>query len=214
MINYNSKLMSKVTGASIRQIDYWDRTGLVKPSVQIAVGKGIPRLYSFTDIVQMKTVVVLRGQGISLQKIRKCIAYLKAHLPEIEAPLPELKLVTDGERIFVLTDDPKVVMDTLKRGQLILSFSIGKLVQEIRVAVEKLTMKQTETVQMGDFAYQVVIETDPEDGGYVVECPAIAGCASQGETREEALEMIKDAIIACLEVIEERKGKTVAMGTE
>jgi predicted RNase H-like HicB family nuclease len=39
-----------------------------------------------------------------------------------------------------------------------------------------------------------------EDGFWVVECPAIPGCISQGDTRDEALENIKDAIKGCLEV--------------
>lgn len=214
MANYNAKLVSNVTGTSLRQLDYWDRTGLVKPSVQAAVGKGIPRLYSFTDLIQIITVATLRKQGVSLQKLRGCIAYLKAHLLEIETPLAELRLLTDGETIFVLTDDPKVIVDTLRKGKLVWSFAIGKVVQEITEAVEKVMMKWTETVRVGEFAYQVIIEPDTEDGGYVVECPAIPGCASQGETRQEALEMIQDAIAACLEVIEERKGEVVATGTE
>lgn len=214
MANYSTKLVSKVTGASLRQMEYWDRTGLVKPSVQPAVGKGIPRLYSFTDILQIKTVATLREEGISLQRIRRCIAYLKAHLAEIETPLAELRLLTDGETIFVLTDDPKVVVDTLRKGQLVWSFAIGKMVQEVRKEVEQLRMTWTETVRVGDFAYQVVLEPDTEDGGYVVECPAIPGCASQGETREEALEMIEDAISACVEVLKARKRAARATGTE
>lgn len=42
--------------------------------------------------------------------------------------------------------------------------------------------------------FKVIIEEDKEDGGYVVECPALPGCASQGDTVEEALENIKEAI--------------------
>jgi predicted RNase H-like HicB family nuclease len=38
-----------------------------------------------------------------------------------------------------------------------------------------------------------------EDGVWVVECPSIPGCISQGRTREEALENIREAIAACLE---------------
>ncbi len=49
----------------------------------------------------------------------------------------------------------------------------------------------------------VTIDRD-EDGAWVVECPAIPGCVSQGETREQALENIKDAIKLCLEVRAER----------
>lgn len=43
-----------------------------------------------------------------------------------------------------------------------------------------------------------------EDGMWVAECPSIPGCVSQGESREAALENIKEAIAACLEVRAER----------
>ena len=51
--------------------------------------------------------------------------------------------------------------------------------------------------------FVVTIDRD-EDGVYIVECPAIPGCVSQGRTHEEALENIKDAIRKCLEVRAER----------
>ena len=54
--------------------------------------------------------------------------------------------------------------------------------------------------------YDVILHPDLEEGGFWVECPALPGCASQGDTVEEALMMIKDAIIGHLEVIAE-KGK-------
>lgn len=47
--------------------------------------------------------------------------------------------------------------------------------------------------------FNVILEQD-EDNIWIVECPSIPGCISQGETKEEALNNIKDAIIACLEV--------------
>ena len=43
-----------------------------------------------------------------------------------------------------------------------------------------------------------------EDGWWVIECPAIPGCASQGRTEEEALENIRDAIAGCMEVRREK----------
>jgi len=42
--------------------------------------------------------------------------------------------------------------------------------------------------------YRVILEPDLEAGGYVVSCPTLPGCHSQGETREEALANIRDAI--------------------
>lgn len=53
--------------------------------------------------------------------------------------------------------------------------------------------------------YPIVIEPDLEAGGYVVSCPTLKGCVSQGETEDEALENIKDAIRTYLESIEDLK---------
>lgn len=47
--------------------------------------------------------------------------------------------------------------------------------------------------------FNVTIDRD-EDGVWIVECPSIPGCVSQGTTKEEALENIKEAIALCLEV--------------
>jgi predicted RNase H-like HicB family nuclease len=44
-----------------------------------------------------------------------------------------------------------------------------------------------------------VVLTADEDGGFVVECPIIPGCVSQGDTRDEALANIREAIELCLE---------------
>ncbi len=55
---------------------------------------------------------------------------------------------------------------------------------------------------------KVVIEEDEEVGGYVVSCPSLPGCFSQGDTMEEALENIKEAIQACLESLGEDEIKS------
>ena len=52
--------------------------------------------------------------------------------------------------------------------------------------------------------YRVILEPDFEDGGYVVSCPALPGCHSQGETREEALANIRDAIEGYLTSLKHR----------
>jgi predicted RNase H-like HicB family nuclease len=51
--------------------------------------------------------------------------------------------------------------------------------------------------------FNVTIDRD-EDGVWVVECPSVPGCVSQGATREEALKNIQEAIAGCLEVRAER----------
>lgn len=51
--------------------------------------------------------------------------------------------------------------------------------------------------------FNVTIERD-EDNVWIVECPSIPGCVSQGDTKNEAIENIKDAIKICLEVRAEK----------
>ena len=52
--------------------------------------------------------------------------------------------------------------------------------------------------------FKVIIRPDPEDGGFNVSCPALPGCHSQGDTEEDAMENIKDAIMGCLEALNQR----------
>ncbi len=51
--------------------------------------------------------------------------------------------------------------------------------------------------------FNITIERD-EDGVWIAECPSIPGCFSQGDTKDEAVENIRDAIKVCLEVRAER----------
>ncbi len=52
--------------------------------------------------------------------------------------------------------------------------------------------------------YTVVLEPDEEEGGYTVTVPALPGCISEGDSLEEALENIKEAIELYLEGLKER----------
>jgi predicted RNase H-like HicB family nuclease len=52
--------------------------------------------------------------------------------------------------------------------------------------------------------FKVILRADLEDGGFNVSCPALLGCHSQGDTEGEAIENIKDAIMGCLEALNQR----------
>jgi predicted RNase H-like HicB family nuclease len=204
-MNFNTKAVSKIAGLSTRQIDYWDRTHFIKPSVSEASGYGSVRLYSFNDLVQLKVAKTLMDKGISLQKIRKAINYLKKNMPEVRKPLSELRFLTDGETIFVLTKESKKIIDTLKSGQLVFSIALGEIVETLKGAVVAMQQEKKYEVALKGKKYSVTLHPDTEDGGYWIECPSLPGCASQGDTIEEALEMIKDAIKGHLEILTEEK---------
>ena len=52
---------------------------------------------------------------------------------------------------------------------------------------------------MNVYDFKVLLEPDEQAGGYVVSCPALPGCYTQGDTVDEALANIKEAILLCLE---------------
>jgi antitoxin HicB len=52
---------------------------------------------------------------------------------------------------------------------------------------------------MKAYDFKVLLEPDVDSGGYVVSCPALPGCYTQGDTIDEALENIEEAILLCLE---------------
>jgi len=203
--SFNSKMVSKIIGVPLRVIDYWDRTNFVKPSVHEASGYGSMRLYSFTDLIQFKVAKFLRDQGLSLQKIRKSLHYLRKHLPEVEKPLAQLRFLTDGETIFALTNKNREIIDTLKKGQCVFAIAIEELIKDLKGKTSKMIMDRVYMVNVLKRRFKVILHPDLEDGGYWVECPELSGCSSQGDSVEEALDMIRDAIKGHLEVQEELK---------
>jgi predicted RNase H-like HicB family nuclease len=66
-------------------------------------------------------------------------------------------------------------------------------------------MDRVYMVNVSKRRFKVILRPDLEEGGYWVECPELPGCSSQGDSVEEALDMIKDAIKGHLEVEEELK---------
>lgn len=210
-MSYNTKTVIEIISLTQRQIDYWDRTHFIKPSIKEASGYGTTRLYSFLDLVQLKVAKTLRVAGISLQKIRKAITYLKKNFPDIEKPLAEMRFLTDGETIFVLTKDKNVILDTLSEGQMVFAIAIGEIIEGLKGQIAEISQDRRYKVSVKGKSYDVILHPDLEDGGFWVECPSLPGCASQGDTVEEALAMIKDAIEGHLEVMTEKGMKKKAI---
>jgi len=195
---FGAKVVKDITGVSRMQLQHWDRTGVARPSVKIGAGKGSRREYSFKDLVQLKVAKRLREEGISLQKIRKALEYLRKNFPDVKAPLAELRFLTNGVDIFVLTQDPQVIMDALK-GQFVFSFALGELIVELKGSIKNLEIPREERVFVREREFMAVLKPDFEDGGYTVTCKEIPAAISQGETIQEALDNLVDAIELCLE---------------
>lgn len=136
METYDSKTASRIVGVSLRQLQYWDEQEFIRPSVKLAEGRGTKRLYSFNDLVCLKVVKDLAQHGFSLQMIRRCLRPLKETTSGRARPAESLRYLTDGEELFVLTNDRQEILDAMKR-QFVLSLGIGSLVRELDIEAKR-----------------------------------------------------------------------------
>jgi DNA-binding transcriptional MerR regulator len=121
-----------IVGITYRQLDYWARTDLVRPSIADARGSGTQRTYSYADLVRLKVVKNLLDAGVKLQTARKAIEYLREDLGDDWATA---SLVLDGAgSVLVRTDD--ALIDLVRRGQGVLNIvPLGPVVQELEATV-------------------------------------------------------------------------------
>jgi len=126
---FRAPQVCSTVGISYRQLDYWARTGLIHPSIQKARGSGSQRLYSFTDLVQLKVVKRLLDAGMSLQKIRTAIDILREQLRS-DSPLTDVTLLSDGTTIYAAHSAEEVV-DVFRRGQGVFGIAVGPVQEEL-----------------------------------------------------------------------------------
>jgi DNA-binding transcriptional MerR regulator len=196
---FGRKAVGDLTGVSGRQIDYWATTGVVRPSVRSAAGKGTRREYSFQDLVAVKVAKRLRDEGVSLQKIRKALVWLRRNFPEVKAHLAELRLVTDGETLFLLDRDPSRIMDVLLGGQFVFSLALGEIIAGLRGELKQFAPSKEEKVRVAGQTFTVVLTPDAEHGGFTTHCREIPGAISEGATEPEALDRITEVLAEHLE---------------
>lgn len=139
MDTYDSKSASRIVGISLRQLQYWDEQDFIRPSVQLAEGRGTKRLYSFHDLVCLKVVKDLTRRGFTLQSVRRCLKPLKEYSSKSERPSESLKYLTDGEELFVITDDRRKILDAMQR-RFIVSLGLGSLVRELDVQARRAAL--------------------------------------------------------------------------
>jgi DNA-binding transcriptional MerR regulator len=125
----------KIVGITYRQLDYWARTGLVRPSLADAHGSGTQRRYSYRDLVRLKVIKNLLDAGVKLQTARKAIEYIRGDLGDEWA---SASLVLNGtSSVLVRTGDDLV--DVVRHGQGVLNIvSLGQVVDELQASIHDL----------------------------------------------------------------------------
>ena len=131
MEGFTSHQASRLTGCTPRQLRYWDQIALIRPSVQGTGGRpGVPRLYSFRDLVSLRVVKSLLDGGMSLQRVRRAYDYLRSGA-ELEEHLSHVKLVTDGKSIFKVCRREGEIIDALRQGQMAFFVAIDEIVRQV-----------------------------------------------------------------------------------
>ena len=133
---YRAPQVCNLVGITYRQLDYWARTGLLKPSIQSATGSGSQRRYSFTDVVQLKVIKRLLDAGMSLKKIRQAMDILVRQV-ESDQPLVDVTLLSDGQTIYAAHSADEVV-DVFRRGQGVFGIAVGPVQEELEGQIHQL----------------------------------------------------------------------------
>ncbi|AZZ43323.1 transcriptional regulator [Acidipropionibacterium jensenii] len=133
-IGFRGPVASGAAGITYRQLDYWARTGLVRPEIRGASGSGSQRLYSFRDILLLKVVKRLLDAGVALQQIRIALDHLRANGVE---ELSTVTLMSDGVSVYECTRDEEVI-DLLRAGQGMFAISLGGVWRDVNGCLSTL----------------------------------------------------------------------------
>lgn len=91
MNSFNSKAAAEAAGISYRQLDYWDRSGVVRPDVSVAHGSGSRRWYSARAVMRLRMAKRLSDMGVTLEVMRD------NKLNEMEFEIPTAVVVVNGK---------------------------------------------------------------------------------------------------------------------
>jgi DNA-binding transcriptional MerR regulator len=118
---------AQIVGITYRQLDYWARTDLIRPSLADATGSGSRRRYSYRDLLELRVVKKLLDAGISLERVREVFAYLR---DRAERDIISAHLVISGKSVLLCDGDQLV--DVVQRGQGVLNLlSLAGVKQEL-----------------------------------------------------------------------------------
>ena len=114
---YSGTQTAKIVGITYRQLDYWARTDLLKPSLAEATGSGSRRLYSYRDLLELRIIKSLLDAGIKLESVREVFTNLRA---TVGADISSANIVISGTSSVVLRTNDELI-ELMSRGQGVLN---------------------------------------------------------------------------------------------
>lgn len=172
----------KVTGLTLSQLRYWDKTKFFEPAYASIIGVDAPiRLYSLKDLVGLKVLNVLRtNQRVSLNKLRKAAKVLSEYSA---APWAELKiLVSKGDVTFI---EPNTGLARTTDGQYVM-LSMIDIITEVDRSIAALNVRGNEKIGHSSKTKNIV-HNAPVFAGTRVPVRAVKRFLDNGHSVDEIL---------------------------
>lgn len=132
---FSGRKAAEVVGISYRQLDYWARTDLIRPSLAEARGSGTRRLYSYKDLLELKVIKTLLDAGLKLETVRSVFTYMREHLDE---DITTANLVINGMNSVVVRSGEELI-DVVQHGQGVLNIlPLGGVKEEVDAQIVAL----------------------------------------------------------------------------
>lgn len=132
---FSGKSAAEIVGITYRQLDYWARTDLIRPSLADAAGSGSRRRYSYRNLLELKVVKNLLDAGIRLEQVREVFSYLK---DELGQDVATANLVVNGSQAVLVRSGEEIV-DLLQTGQGVLNIlPLSGVKEELDSAIVEL----------------------------------------------------------------------------
>jgi len=103
---FSGKRAAEIVDISYRQLDYWARTDLIRPSLADAHGSGSRRRYSYRDLIELKLIKTLLDNGIKLENVRQAFHYVRDELGE---DLSSARLVLQGNSAVLVRENNELI---------------------------------------------------------------------------------------------------------
>jgi DNA-binding transcriptional MerR regulator len=140
LLAFTTEHVCRLTGLSARQVRYWDDTGFFSPTLVHGVRRSFSRIYSFRDVVGLRTIAVLRKR-VPLQELRRVGEWLRSHY---ETPWASLRFGLAGKRIVFFDPLSGVAVEARDGEQTHADIALEPIANEMQRAAEKLRERKAD----------------------------------------------------------------------
>lgn len=115
---YSGSQTAKIVGITYRQLDYWARTDLIRPSLAEASGSGSRRQYSYRDLLELRMIKTLLDAGLKLESVREVFSNLRDTVGD---DISSANIVISGKTSVVLQTKDDLIELMSRSGQGVLN---------------------------------------------------------------------------------------------